>query len=131
MLVASGLSPYGGLYRVLSAPACGNRWGPSMDNLLPMYERKLSLPTESRFPLAGASVSTVWPTSYQECRTPALFSRNCCSMAKAAGFGVAAVLLVRIEALGAGDGTRTRDVQLGKTTVNWKQRTLRFLAPRS
>jgi hypothetical protein len=28
---------------------------------------------------------------------------------------------------GAGDGGRTRDVQLGKTTVNWKQRTLRFL----
>jgi hypothetical protein len=27
--------------------------------------------------------------------------------------------------------TRARDVQLGKTTVNWKQRTLRFLAPRS
>src|ERR1039457_1545338 len=27
---------------------------------------------------------------------------------------------------GAGDGTRTRDVQLGKTTVNWKQRLLRF-----
>jgi hypothetical protein len=24
-------------------------------------------------------------------------------------------------------GDRTRDVQLGKTTVNWKQRTLRFL----
>src|ERR1019366_1124150 len=24
-------------------------------------------------------------------------------------------------------GARTRDVQLGKTTVNWKQRTLRFL----
>jgi hypothetical protein len=32
---------------------------------------------------------------------------------------------------GAGDGTRTRDVQLGKTTVNWKQRTLRFLVSRS
>ena len=32
---------------------------------------------------------------------------------------------------GAGDGTRTRDVQLGKTTVNWKQRILRFHAPRS
>ncbi len=28
---------------------------------------------------------------------------------------------------GAGDGARTHDVQLGKTTVNWKQRTLRFL----
>ena len=28
---------------------------------------------------------------------------------------------------GAGDGVRTRDVQLGKTTVNCKQRTLRFL----
>jgi hypothetical protein len=28
---------------------------------------------------------------------------------------------------GAGDGVRTRDVQLGKTTINWKQRTLRFL----
>ncbi len=32
---------------------------------------------------------------------------------------------------GAGDGVRTRDVQLGKTTVNWKQRTLRFPAPLS
>jgi hypothetical protein len=32
---------------------------------------------------------------------------------------------------GAGDGARTRDVQLGKTTSNWKQRTLRFHAPRS
>jgi hypothetical protein len=30
-----------------------------------------------------------------------------------------------------GDGTRTCDVQLGKTTVNGKQRTLRFLASRS
>ena len=28
---------------------------------------------------------------------------------------------------GAGDRIRTGDVQLGKTTVNWKQRTLRFL----
>jgi len=28
---------------------------------------------------------------------------------------------------GAGDGGRTRDVQLGKTTINWKQRQLRFL----
>jgi len=27
---------------------------------------------------------------------------------------------------GAGDRVRTGDVQLGKTTVNWKQRTLRF-----
>ena len=49
--MASGLSPYGGLYRVLSAPACGNRWGPSMDNLLPMCERKLSLPNQARSPL--------------------------------------------------------------------------------
>ena len=32
---------------------------------------------------------------------------------------------------GAGDGARTGDVQLGNMTVNWKQRTLRFLAPRS
>jgi len=32
---------------------------------------------------------------------------------------------------GAGDGGRTRDVQLGKATVNWKQRILRFPAPRS
>jgi hypothetical protein len=37
------------------------------------------------------------------------------------------VFSVRVSSLdGAGDGTRTRDVQLGKTTVNWKQRTLRF-----
>jgi hypothetical protein len=28
---------------------------------------------------------------------------------------------------GAGDRIRTGDVQLGKTTLNWKQRTLRFL----
>jgi hypothetical protein len=28
---------------------------------------------------------------------------------------------------GAGDRIRTGDVQLGKTTANWKQRTLRFL----
>ena len=27
--------------------------------------------------------------------------------------------------------TQAGDVQLGNTTVNWKQRTLRFLAPRS
>jgi len=38
---------------------------------------------------------------------------------------------MRVDALscskyGAGDGVRTRDVQLGKTTVNWKQRLLRF-----
>ena len=37
------------------------------------------------------------------------------------------VFSVRVSSLdGAGDGTRTRDVQLGKTTVNRKQRTLRF-----
>ena|ERR1700686_4551228 len=36
-------------------------------------------------------------------------------------------LMQVIEKIGAGDGTRTRDVQLGKTTANWKQRTLRFL----
>src|ERR1019366_4590000 len=64
MLVASGLSPYGGLYRVLSAPACGNRWGPSMDNLLPMYERKLSLPRKARSPLPGPPFSpSGWPGS--------------------------------------------------------------------
>src|ERR1017187_5964612 len=64
MLVASGLSPYGGLYRVLSAPACGNRWGPSMDNLLPMYERKLSLPRKARSPLPGSPFSPFgWPGS--------------------------------------------------------------------
>src|ERR1017187_8472546 len=64
MLVASGLSPYGGLYRVLSAPACGNRWGPSMDNLLPMYERKLSLPRKARSPLPGPPFSPFgWPGS--------------------------------------------------------------------
>src|ERR1035441_5497617 len=64
MLVASGLSPYGGLYRVLSAPACGNRWGPSMDNLLPMCERKLSLPRKARSPLPGPPFSPFgWPGS--------------------------------------------------------------------
>src|ERR1022692_1248698 len=64
MLVASGLSPYGGLYRVLSAPACGNRWGPSMDNLLPMCERKLSLPSNARSPLPGPPFSPFgWPGS--------------------------------------------------------------------
>src|ERR1017187_5394872 len=64
MLVASGLSPYGGLYRVLSAPACGNRWGPSMDNLLPMYERELSLPPKARSPLPGPPFSPFgWPGS--------------------------------------------------------------------
>jgi len=47
LVAASGLSPYGGLYRDLSVPADGNRWGPSMDNLLPMCERKLSLPRSS------------------------------------------------------------------------------------
>src|ERR1017187_4114386 len=63
-LVASGLSPYGGLYRVLSAPACGNRWGPSMDNLLPMRERKLSLPRKARSPLPGPPFSPFgWPGS--------------------------------------------------------------------
>ena len=31
-----------------------------------------------------------------------------------------------IEKMERETGTRTRDVQLGKTTVNWKQRTLRF-----
>ncbi len=31
-----------------------------------------------------------------------------------------------IQKIGAGDGDRTRDVQLGNRTVNWKQRTLRF-----
>ena len=32
-----------------------------------------------------------------------------------------------VEKFGAGDRGRTGDVQLGKTTVNWKQRQLRFL----
>src|ERR1017187_9338751 len=64
MLVASGLSPYGGLYRVLSAPASGNRWGPSMDNLLHMCERKLSLSRKARSPLPGPPFSPFgWPGS--------------------------------------------------------------------
>ena len=37
----------------LSRSACGNRWEPSMDNLLPMCEGKLSLAIECGFPLAG------------------------------------------------------------------------------
>jgi hypothetical protein len=36
-----------------------------------------------------------------------------------------------LENFGAGDGGRTRDVQLGKATVNGKQRTLRSPAPHS
>ena len=39
-------------------------------------------------------------------------------MAKAAGFGAATAMLVRIEAIGAGDRARTHYVQLGKLTMD-------------
>jgi|ERR1017187_481961 hypothetical protein len=64
LAAASGLTPYCGLYRVLSAPAYWEPLGAILGQPASMCERKLSLPSNARSPLPGPPFSPFgWPGS--------------------------------------------------------------------